>query len=344
MKRGVKSALRSGAALALMTPGVAHADVIIGPRVAYYFDNSNLRTSSIAGGIQNEDLLFDQERVAELEALFPGEVQAIGAQEGVGVLADQIAVPMVGATVNFGDDRDRFTITGLYGEGSGSFSQTQAVTRLLFFRGQQEAVDFGQQINDLQFDYERLDLEATWQRRTSENFAVLAGVRYERLERQGDGFSTQGITQNAQNALDQLIAFGRGEPPPPISPDSPAAFGFITESSTQQVFSARAGVTAFVPVNDSLTGFFNGMVHTSYQPEITSVTEFDDFDFNVTSATSSELSAGPDFAVGAQLILSDGVALDIRYRANIFFPLSGDQSFSDARVNHGVNLGLSLRL
>jgi len=38
------------------------------------------------------------------------------------------------------------------------------------------------------------------------------------------------------------------------------------------------------------------------------------------------------------------LALDLRYRAVLFFPLSEAESFSDARVNHGVNLGLSLRL
>ena len=38
------------------------------------------------------------------------------------------------------------------------------------------------------------------------------------------------------------------------------------------------------------------------------------------------------------------LALDLRYRAVLFFPLTGVQDFSDARVSHGINLGLSLRL
>lgn len=182
MKHAAKSVWLAGAGLTLFTPSVAHADVIVGPRVAYYFDNSNLRTSSIAGGVQDESVLFDEQRLDQLEALAPGEVTAIAQQDGIGVLADQIAVPMYGVTVNFGDDRDRFTFTGLYGEGSGSFSQTQAVSTVFEFRDVL-AVDFGRFVNDIEFDYERVDLEATWQRRTSENFAFLLGVRYERLER-----------------------------------------------------------------------------------------------------------------------------------------------------------------
>lgn len=135
---------RSALLLAVICTGLiaapAHADVIIGPRVAYYFDNSNLRTSSIAGGVQDIDVLFDEVLLQTIEAIAPGEAVAIAQQDGIGVLADQIAVPMYGATLNFGDDRDRFTVTGLYGQGSGSFSQTQAVSTNFQFRDIQ-AVD-----------------------------------------------------------------------------------------------------------------------------------------------------------------------------------------------------------
>jgi hypothetical protein len=41
-------ALASLAVLAAATATPARADVVIGPRVSYYFDNSNLRTSTRA--------------------------------------------------------------------------------------------------------------------------------------------------------------------------------------------------------------------------------------------------------------------------------------------------------
>lgn len=153
-----------------------------------------------------------------------------------------------------------------------------------------------------------------------------------------------GITQNGPNALNAALADLTGQDPEPPFPDFPANVAGLQENSLQETFSARAGVTAFVPVNENMTAFFNGMVHASYQPSITSTTQFDGLSFPIVETSDSEFSAGPDFAVGAQFILSDGVAVDVRYRANLFFPISGEQSFSDSRVNHGVNLGVSLRL
>ena len=328
-------------------PTAAKADVLIGPRVAYYFDNSNLRTSAIAGGVQDEGGAIDQATFEFAQELLGPDLQLTTQQEGIGVLADQIAVPMIGAMINFGDDRDRFTISALYGEGSGSFSQTQAISRVLEFRDRQ-AVDFGVATIGADFDYTRYDLEATWQRRTSENFAILAGFRYERLERDGTGSSGLGLTPNVDNFLIQLIEEELGVPPSEPFPDQAFSSIPIRDQGTQETFSARAGVTAFVPINESATAFFNGMAHASYQPSFETRTQFvlpDGLSINdLVEVNSSEVSLGPDFAVGAQFILSDNLALDVRYRANIFFPLSGDQSFSDSRVNHGVNLGLSLRL
>lgn len=346
MKQALKSAMRAGVALALITPGVAHADVIIGPRVAYYFDNSNLRTSSIPAGQQDQGGVIDQQALELAEERFPGDVEFNSQQDGIGLLADQIAVPMVGAMVNFGDDRDRFTISGLYGEGSGSLSQTQAISRSLSI-GESFAVDFGRAVVDADYDYRRVDLEATWQRRTSENFAFLLGVRYERLSREGPGVGTIGLTSNVDNLLFERLAESFGmDLDQPFQDQVPIPFNFV-DTAQQETFSARGGVTAFVPINENATAFFNGMVHASHQPSFnveTVTTPLVGDPFVSIDQNASEFSLGPDFAVGAQFILSDSLALDIRYRANLFFPLSGDQSFSDSRVNHGVNLGLSLRL
>ncbi|MEO0461966.1 MAG: hypothetical protein AAF127_02475 [Pseudomonadota bacterium] len=345
--RAARSLCLAGSAIALCLPAAAHADVIVGPRLAYYFDNSNLRTSSIAGGVQEEGGAIDQASFEFAQDLLGPDLQLTTQQEGIGVLADQIAIPMVGAMVNFGDDRDRFTISALYGEGEGRFSQTQAISRVLSFR-ERQAVDFGVATVGADFDYTRIDIEATWQRRTSENFAILAGFRYERLERSGTGETGIGLTPNVDNFLDELVSEELGINPGEPFEQRPLFKLPIADTGTQETFSARAGVTAFVPINENATAFFNGMVHTSLQPEFSTRTQFflngEVAGNDLVEDNAREFSVGPDFAVGAQFVLSDSLALDVRYRANIFFPLSGDQSFSDARVNHGVNVGLSLRL
>ena len=111
-------ALASLAVLAAATATPARADVVIGPRVSYYFDNSNLRTSGIDPGLDEGDAL-DPADIAVLRTAFGVEPQLTTVGEGEGVLSDQVGYPMIGAMVNFGDDRDRFTLTALYGSGEG---------------------------------------------------------------------------------------------------------------------------------------------------------------------------------------------------------------------------------
>jgi hypothetical protein len=39
--------------------------------------------------------------------------------------------------------------------------------------------------------------------------------------------------------------------------------------------------------------------------------------------------------------LSDRFGIDLRYRATVYFPISGPNDFKDARVNHGAGLGFT---
>ena len=192
-------------------------------------------------------------------------------------------------------------------------------------------------------EVDRLDLELTRQRRVSENFAMSAGAHYERLAVTGAG--TLVIQQNDE--VRQFVADVLGEDAPTRNID---ALG--VRIGSQPTFARdvqRPGrVTAFVPFSAHAVAFFNGMVHASHQPASTFETRFLGFDEETLREEerrdAAETSIGPDFAVGAQFILTDSIALDIRYRAIMFFPLSGDFDFGDSRVNHGVNLGVSLRL
>ncbi|MEO1221573.1 MAG: hypothetical protein AAFY42_09540, partial [Pseudomonadota bacterium] len=134
-----------------------------------------------------------------------------------------------------------------------------------------------------------------------------------------------------------------------VPPQSSITEFATTNEAALVTASARAGATLFAPFGDNAVAFANGMFHASYQPAytariITRPVSFAADDVNSDFENPDEISIGPDIAVGAQFILSNSLALDVRYRAVLFFPISGDQSFSDARVNHGLNLGLSLRL
>ena len=328
------------AAFASASP--AAADVIIGPRFAYYFDNSNLRTSDgtdqalIAqqgdeAFLQNLQDIFQTDEIA-LDSTFEGE----------GVTANQIGFAMVGGMINFGDDRDRFTLSAGYGEGSGEIQLLSSTTTILSV-ADIEIVDIATQTLTGTVDYKRTDLEATWQRRQSERFAIFAGVRLERIEADADI-----LVRSVQT--DNISAEIRTQETGMFVPPQSGVLEFATTNQAELVTaSARAGATMFAPFGDNAVAFANGMFHASYQPAytariVTRPLSFASDDVNSDFENPDEISVGPDIAVGAQFILSNSLALDVRYRAVLFFPISGDQSFSDARVNHGFNLGLSIRL
>ena len=338
-----RSYVMAGAVLATALATPAQADVVIGPRVSYYFDNSNLRTSDL-DGLRDALQVIDADLTGQLREASGFDDLTVEVQDnGSASNSDQVGFAMVGGMVNFGGDRDRFTVIAMYGSG-------EAGTELVSSRNVTLSVA------DVQFtelsiiqtvtaeEVDRLDLELTWQRRVSENFAMSAGARYERLAVTGAG--TLVIQQNDE--VRQFVADVLGEDAPTRNIDALGRPDRIATERSLETFSGRAGVTAFVPFSAHAVAFFNGMVHASHQPASTFETRFLGFDEETLREEerrdAAETSIGPDFAVGAQFILTDSIALDIRYRAIMFFPLSGDFDFGDSRVNHGVNLGVSLRL
>jgi hypothetical protein len=38
---------------------------------------------------------------------------------------------------------------------------------------------------------------------------------------------------------------------------------------------------------------------------------------------------------------SDRFGVDVRYRATVYFPISGPSEFKDSRVNHGIGTGFT---
>ena len=338
-----QAALLVGAATAALSSTSAKAEIVIGPRVAYYFDNSNLRTSD-QQSFSEATSVRDEEREAELEQILQLPVQFSTTDSNSAILADQIGFPMVGAMVNFGDDTDRFTLTGMYGEGTGSADLVSSRSVNLV-AGFQEVRDL--QLSNLvgQSDVQRVDIEATWQRRLNENFALTAGVRFEQLQVHNMGELVVESTQ-------QILAIVQNDPSL-LGLTPPDRFD-VESDATYRTYTARFGATAFVPASESVNVFFSGMAQVGYRPSTTVQTEIEFTSSpiplpepQITRSSikdSSEFSVGPDMAVGVQWSIAENLALDVRYRAVVFFPLSGDFEFSDAQVNHGVNLGLSLRL
>ena len=335
--------LTMGAMAVAMGASPARADVVIGPRVSYYFDNSNLRTSDL-DGLRDALQVIDQDLTQQLRDASGFDDLTVEVQDnGSAANSDQVGFLMFGGMANFGNDRDRFTLTAMYGSGNArselvsSRNVTLSVGDIAF-----NELTILQTVTDEQVD--RIDVELSWQRRVSENFAISAGARYERLDIAGSG--TLVIQQTDE--VSRFVAETLGEESPTRNIDAQVRPERIENAHHLQTFSGRAGVTAFVPFNPHAIAFFSGLVHASHQPASDFETRFLGFEGETlreeSRRDSAEISIGPDFAVGAQIILSDRLALDLRYRAIMFFPLSGDFDFSDSRVNHGVNLGVSLRL
>ena len=315
----------------------AQAEVIFGPRVSYYFDNSNLRTSNLT---DDNELIASFDVSPEVEQfLAQTPDSSLEVEDRASSIGDQIAYPMIGAAISIGDDKDRFTLTGMFGSGSGNRTQT-LITNKRLNSGAQTITDL--QVIDAAIDNEidRYDIELTWQRRLNEKLALSGGLRYERLDIDASGQLSADVSFNIDNFANATL-----NPTRPAQPPVSLGFSDLLLDTKIEIFSARLGATAFVPIDNSITAFFNGMLHVSHQP-----------DYKVAASLLSlspetvifeevgETSVGPDIAVGVQAGIAENISLDIRYRAIFFFPVSGDLSFNDARVNHGVNLGVSFRL
>ncbi|MCB2083651.1 MAG: hypothetical protein KDD90_06325 [Sphingomonadaceae bacterium] len=337
---------RFAAGCCLASLGVASpalADVTVGPRVSYYFDNSNLRTSDL-NGLQDARQVVDEALTQDLRDASGFDDLTVTVQDnGSASNSDQVGFPMVGGMINFGNDRDRFTLTAMVGSG-------KTTTELVSSREVEVTVGdiFFNELSVIQTvvsdEVDRIDAELTWQRRLNENFAILAGARYERLDIAGLG----AITIQSTDEVQAFVAETLGEDAPSRNLDGAAQPTDIATDRTLETYSARVGVTAFVPFNEGAVAFFNGMIQGSYQPSTNFNTRFfgvnGDLVREEDRIDSGELSIGPDFAVGAQFALAENIALDIRYRAILYFPISGDFDFGDTRVNHGGNLGVSFRL
>ncbi|MBX3561322.1 MAG: hypothetical protein KF780_05860 [Sphingomonas sp.] len=336
-----KQLLMSGFALATMfgAVGAQAAEISITPRFGLYFDNTEQRQSGF-GGIEttaDTDLADLDELIRILDPTAPGFTLTPG--EGAGA-STQVLFPLFGASVTIGGERTQVTFTGLYGKATGTIRTITTQTLTLEAFGF-EATDQLVTATTGNSRYKRLDLELTAQHRLNETFALIGGVRYERVTGRGTFTGTTTSSSNISN----LISLAAGDGDIDIGIGSQAQT-FINTSESE-TYSIRAGAAAFVPVSRSVLTYVNGLVHLSHSPASGGTTILTTPDGQVSTAESrigGETAFGPDISVGMLLRMSDNVALDLRYRGIFYFPISGPRSLDDPRVNHGLNIGLTFSL
>lgn len=308
------------------------------PRFGYYFDNTSQRQSAI-----NSDDLRDvqaEEDERDFVESLGGEV-AIGDYEAARNYS-QLAFPQYGGTITFAFDsrpETQYAFTALYGKTSGS--GTELLNRFTAYSV------LGLLIRDTVVtsvhtdnDYSRLDLEGTIQHRINETFSFIGGLRAERFTTKG----TEAYATTQSVHLYNAIVAELGLPGPPYF-ETGGPRNIETHHSTAWTYSARGGAAAFVPVNDKHLFYVNGLLHLShYNPGLRFFTNSQGQSSGqvIRSAIyDSETTMGPDISVGYMYRVSDRFGVDLRYRATVYFTVSGPSDFKDSRVNHGVGLGFT---
>jgi long-subunit fatty acid transport protein len=306
----------------------ARADISFTPWVAYYFDNITQRQSAT-----NFNSPAVQQTVGQLAALsqkLGGTFSSTPADSARN--STQLAFPEFGGTLAFGwggNDANQVALTGLYGRTSEHDTLIVGQDFNFGFEGV-NVQDTAIQTSHRSGDFTRLDLEATIQHRLNETFSLIAGLRAEQTNAHFTQVSTFVQSSNFVN----LVASKFGLPPLYTLAQPPGLGEF---SQTSWIYSARVGAAAFAPVGDRHLFYVNGLLQVSYDPRANLETNF----LFTASSQQSVTMLGPDFSVGYLYRIGDRFALDLRYRATVYFPISGPSDFKDSRVAHGPSVGLT---
>lgn len=318
----------------------AQADFSFSPRFFLYFDNASQRSS---GFDEQNSLLTDADADAseELSDFFGTPITIETDDARSAGINNQQVYPLFGAAFTAGldpENRTQVTVSALYGHANSEFKTLQTFQQAITVEGfTAEDIITQYMVGDVKS--KRLDLEVTLQHRVNERFAMLGGLRYERIHSKGS-FDFSSVSSNNASNLFELL-FGEGDVVIGLNESE----GTMTSEVTDHIVSARAGAAGFVNLNARNLLYLNGLVHVTHQFADDSkgrlVVEDLDFDENYDIDITSETAIGPDIAVGYVHKFSDKVGLDVRYRAIVYFPIGGNRSFDDPRVNHGVNAGLT---
>jgi hypothetical protein len=330
----------------------ANADWSITPRASFYFDNTIQRQSAFNYNTPEHQAGSDklQADLASVNATslafgFPPTTLKIDPID-VSQRADQIAFPEFGATLTFGlgnSETTQVSLTALYG--TTSAHAVRLSTESFHYSGfGTNVIDTDAQTARITTDVKRLDLEATVQHRLNETFSLVGGVRAERTSSDVSGSVTEVGSANFGNLFISnlnLYAVQQGFPAP-FAPIYALDLGpgIVTESFSVWTYSIRVGAAAYAPVGEKHLFYVNGLLHFSRLVGPTAAFHY------ANGSTSpdpipSETSLGPDISVGYMYRFSDRFGVDVRYRAQVYFPIAGPYKFDDARVNHGVGIGFT---
>jgi hypothetical protein len=334
-------ALRASAlAVAACLAAPAQAGVSFSPRFFLYFDNAYQRSS----GFDEQTALLtgaDADASADLSEFFETPV-VVETHDAVSAsISNQQVYPLFGAAFTLDLDnskRTQLSVSALYGKSTSNLATLQTFQQDITVEGLTSQDVITQHISG-KSKAKRLDLELTLQHRLNERFALLGGLRYERIKSSGT-FDFQNTSSNNGQNLFSLL-FGTGEVVIGINQSN----GTMHNRVTDDVFSARAGGAAFVNFGQRNMVYLNGLVHVTHQSAHGAKSRLvvPDLEFDETNSIdiTSETAIGPDISVGYAHRFTDTVGLDVRYRAIVYFPVSGNRDFDDPRVNHGINAGLT---
>lgn len=339
----VRCAALAGASLAAFAAPAKAGDISISPRFFLYFDNSSQRQSGLSD-VAQLDPQADADLSDALTDFYGVPIDVVSENPTSSAINNQIVYPMFGGAITFGLDKENRTslsVSLLYGEANSKYRSITSYDRTVTVADTFTAEDLFVQTAEGKAKEKRWDLELTLQHRLNERFALLGGLRYERNSSRGNFTTTTQISENAINLLNAL--FDEGD----FSFGIDNSVGSLAVKVNDDIYSARFGGAAYVPIGQRSQVYVNGLVHLTYFPGASGKGRFivpDVLDETYDIDIPSETLIGPDIAVGYLHRISDKVGLDLRYRGIFYFPISGNKKFNDPRVNHGINAGLTFNL
>lgn len=330
----------SALAVAASMGTAAQADITVSPRYFIYFDNASQRQS----GLDELASLADEsnaEYAQELSDFFGVPIGYSSENVNSAGISNQVVYNLFGGafTVDLDNSkRTQISLSALYGSSSSNLRTINTVEQTLTAEGF-TATDLFVFETDGRSKSKRLDVEATVQHRLNERFALLGGLRYERIKSRSVATASFTSTENALNLLELL--FDDGD----ISFGLANYQGIAKTRVTDDIYSVRLGGAAFAPIGQRNTFYVNGLVHLTHASNSGGESELVVPDLDLTERNEikikSETAIGPDITVGYTHRLTDAVGIDVRYRGIFYFPVGGNRDFDDPRVNHGLNLGLN---
>lgn len=330
----------SALAVAACMAAPAQADFSFSPRFFLYFDNASQRSSGF-DDIHELSSQGDADLSEQLTDFYGTPITVDTHDITSAGINNQQVYPLFGGAFTMDLDsakRTQLTFSALYGQANSNFKMLQTFEQDIDVLGF-TARDMITQHIEAKVKSKRLDLELSVQHRLNERFALLGGLRYERIHSSGSGDYRYQSSNNAVNIFSVL--FGDST----VIFDLYDAEGTMKTEVTDHIYSARFGGAAFANINQRNMVYLNGLVHATHVPSSKGKSRLivpdEDIDQSSTIKIEGETAIGPDISVGYVHKFTDTIGLDVRYRAIVYFPVAGPREFDDPRVNHGVNAGLT---